>query len=276
MKKILNQLVQLQELEFTLEEQEKIADSRSLEGLQESIRALLEDLPADVASLYRRLRQRRPVVVAAETQGRCSACEMRLPTSQTPLVRSAKDLQQCQVCGRILYHLEEAPRQLPRESDPRPRVGAARFSSPDLMLPTLQADSSEQAVSELIQHMADREFVDSPEQLLAAALQREAIVSTAVGHGLAFPHVRGVEGGGITFSLGLKREGLAFDPSSNELTQIVFFIVIPTAASSFYLRLLSGLIAAFREEPSRHKLLACKNEREMWKVLMSATREMIQ
>jgi mannitol/fructose-specific phosphotransferase system IIA component (Ntr-type) len=119
--------------------------------------------------------------------------------------------------------------------------------------------------------MATKGFVENPENLLTAALRRESIISTALEHGLAFPHVRGVEGGGLTFSLGLKKQGLRFDGSKARLTRIIFFIVIPSAASVFYLQLLSGLIEAFREESARKKLLTCNTPEEMWTTLNTLT-----
>ena len=143
------------------------------------------------------------------------------------------------------------------------------------MLPHIVAESRDDAISELIQLMAAKGFVENPESLLAATLQRESIFSTALEHGLAVPHVRGVEGAGLTFSLGLKGKGLKFDRSKSRLTRIIFFIVIPSAASVFYLQLISGLIETFREESPRKELLACKTSEEMWTTLNTLTQKTI-
>ena len=151
----------------------------------------------------------------------------------------------------------------------------ARFSSQGLMLPRIVAEDRDDAISELIQLMATKAFVENPESLLAATLRRESIISTALEHGLAFPHVRGVEGAGLTFSLGLTKKGLKFDRSKSRLTRIIFFIVIPSAASVFYLQLLSGLIETFRQERARKEILACKTPEEMWTTLNNLTQKTI-
>ncbi len=143
------------------------------------------------------------------------------------------------------------------------------------MLPLIVAEQRDDAISELIELMATKGFVENPESLLAATLRRESIMSTALEHGLAFPHVRGVEGAGLTFSLGLKKKGLRFETSKGQLTRIIFFIVIPSAASVFYLQLISGLIETFREEKARRKLLACKTSEEMWTTLSTLTQKTI-
>ena len=277
MDRILNLLVQLQELNFVLSEQCTMVPKSHLKDLEQSVRALMENLPQEIAALYRRLQRHHQAAVVPETHGTCSGCGISLPTSLAAEIRVGKGVQQCPNCMRVLYHLEGAARQLRRGSERtgRPRVGIARFSSKELMLPRVEADERDGSIAELIHLMADKGFVENPESLLAAALRREAIISTALEHGLSFPHVRGVEGGGLTFSLGLKKQGLKFDQSKVRLTRIIFFIVIPSAASVFYLQLLSGLIETFRETSARKRLLNCTTSEEMWITLNTLTQKTI-
>jgi PTS system nitrogen regulatory IIA component len=157
----------------------------------------------------------------------------------------------------------------------KPRAGVARFSSEELMLPRLEAESRDDAISELIELMAQKGFVENPGELLEAALRREAIVSTALDHGMAFPHVRGIEGGGLIFSLGLRKRGFKFDPHAGRLTRICFFIVVPSATSVFYLQVLSGLIEALCEDSARKKLLASETPQQMWTALKGLTQKTI-
>ncbi len=265
MKRRLSQLIQLQELYFAQSEQQSLAPGGYSEELEKSIEALMNSLPSEISSLCQRLRSRDVAVIVPVVHGVCSACGMALPTSQSHELETSEKIYQCPSCSRILYSQPGAPRQL-RRAGPRgrPRSGIARFSDKSLMLPDLKAETREGALSELIELMANEGFVENPEALLQAALKREAIMASAVHHGLAFPHVRGVEGGGLIFSLGLKREGLEFGAPDGSLTHIVFFIVIPSAASAFYLQLLSGLIEAFQDEDARGRLLECMTPDEVW------------
>ena len=50
-----------------------------------------------------------------------------------------------------------------------------------------------------------------------------------------------MEGGGLTLAMGLSSKGIKFGGPARSLTRIVFLIVIPSAASAFYLKLLAGL-----------------------------------
>ena len=107
------------------------------------------------------------------------------------------------------------------------------------------------------------------------AMERESILSTAMSDGLAFPHVRGVEGGGLTIALGVSKAGIVYDDSGTKV-HFIFFSVIPVAVSAFYLRLLSGLTDAFAKKANRDMLAAAKTPTELWKALTKTTRTTIQ
>jgi mannitol/fructose-specific phosphotransferase system IIA component (Ntr-type) len=111
---------------------------------------------------------------------------------------------------------------------------------------------------------------------VAAAMKRESVLSTALGKGLAFPHVRGVEGGGLTLALGVSKKGIAFDPASPNKTHIVFFSVIPVAVSVFYLRLMANLMDAFSKKANCDMLLAAETPADLWKALIKATRQAVR
>jgi len=272
MKNVLSQLIQLQELYYAQSERDSLNPGEHSDALDKSICDLVEGLPAEVASLCHRLRKRYLVVIVPVVNGVCSACGVALPTSQNIKVEKGEEIYQCPSCSRILYSSPGAPRQV-RSVGPlgRNRSGIERFSNSSLMCPSMKASTQEEALSELVHAMASQGLVENPDGLLEAALKRESIMTTAVNKGLAFPHVRGVEGGGLTFSLGLKREGLEFDAPDGDRTRIVFFIVIPSAASAFYLQLLSGLIEAFQDEAARSALLESTTAEEVWENLTRLT-----
>ena len=143
------------------------------------------------------------------------------------------------------------------------------------MVPKLAATTREEVVSELAQVLAAGEFIEDAATVTELALRREAIVSTAVEHGLAFPHVRDVEGGGLTFAVGMKEKGISFGEHEGHLSKMFFFIVIPTPATAFYLRLLAGLVRTFDSADARKALLECEKPDQMWKTLVKLTRETI-
>ena len=265
MNNILNQLIQLQELNFAKEEQKASNSKMPLEQLEKSIVKIRAQLPPEVADRYDRLQKHYPLAVVPLANGSCSRCGLAVPIAVVNAAKAGDQLQYCPHCGRFLFYPDTVARQPKKKLDSkRPvEVGIARFSAPGLMAPKLAATTHEEVIGG---------FVEDPATVTELALRREAIVSTAVEHGLAFPHVRDVEGGGLTFAVGMKEKGIKFGAHEDHLSKIFFFIVIPTPATAFYLRLLAGLVRTFESTEARKELLDCDTPEQMWKTLVKLTK----
>lgn len=278
MQPIINLLVQLQELIIARAQQEAGMPGSQLDQLDASISSLTKEIPADLGLQFSRLLQKGPLAIVPVVNGVCTACGMALPVSLVHKVHAAEQIYQCPSCARLLFYRASSARntrKAPRRSDP-PKVGIERFSAETLMLPALKGADRETVLAEMCQKLKDEGFVDDADKLLESALKREAIISTAVESGLAFPHVRSIEGGALTMALGITSKGIKFDPAGKAQTRIVFFMVIPTAASAFYLKLLSGLAQVFQKPENRDKLLEADTPEKLWKALMKTTRLVIQ
>lgn len=276
---IANHLIQLQELALIREEQEVMTGRSRLEELDRAIAEMVAKLPEDVRTLYQRLKEKDPITIAPVFDNRCTACAMHLPISLAQAVRMEREIHSCPNCARLLYAPETPIRGIGRRTSrvaPQ-KTGISRFSAEGLMIPSLGGDTAEAVIREMATRLRDEGFVDRVEELVEAALRREAIISTAVGNGLAFPHVRGVEGGGLSLVLGLSRRGIAwpYTPDGKPV-RILFFIAIPTAATAFYLKLLSGLTTTFTQAEARRTLLSCKTPETLWKTLIKVTRSSVK
>lgn len=274
MNNILNQLIQLQELNFAKEEQKASNSRMPLEQLEKAIAEIRAQLPPEVADRYDRLQKHYPLAVVPLANGSCSRCGLAVPPQVVNATKAGEQLQYCPHCGRFLFFPETVARQPKKKLDSkRPtEVGIARFSAPTLMVPKLAAATREEVIGELAKLLGDGGFVEDSATVTELALRREAIVSTAVEHGLAFPHVRDVEGGGLTFAVGMKEKGIKFGATDDHLSKIFFFIVIPTPATAFYLRLLAGLVRTFESTDARKELLDSDTPEQMWKTLIKLTK----
>lgn len=275
---VANHLIQLQEMILIRDEQKVHGVNDHLERLDKNISTMGSELNGEVKVNFDRLLKKDRIVIVPVADGVCSACGMRLPISLVQAVRIGRDVHNCPNCARLLYYPEVAAKRLakaPRRTDPK-KVGISRFTSHTLMIPKLESTDRDGAIRELAYKMESEGFVDKAETLVDEALRREALVSTAVSHGLAFPHVRGVEGGGLTLALGVSPKGIKFGDDAKSLTKIIFFMVIPTAASAFYLKLLAGLAETFVKPDARKAITAEKDPEKLWKALTKVTRSTIK
>ena len=275
MKSQINILRQLQELVLTRDEHHQTGDGSHLDSLNDSIADLQQKLDPQVAGLYDRLYKKNHIVIAAMTNGCCAVCGMQVPIAQGQQVRLGQHLVTCSSCGRILFAADEdAARNVSEAPDhDNPKTGISRFSAEELMVVGLDGKTREDAIAALAEAMEKGRFIANADDLVTKALERESVLSTAMEGGIAFPHVRGVEGGGLTLAMGISKKGIDWD---GEKVNIVFLSAIPVAVSAFYLRLISGLTQVFSKEANRKALLDAKDSEALWKVLQKATRTAVK
>lgn len=281
MQSLINHLLQLQELVLILDEHRATGDGSHLERLTKDVEDLAAGLPKTTGDFVKRLLKNDHVFTAPMHNGVCAICGMRLPIGLVQSVRQTHDLQSddlhtCPSCARILYEASDNAHwigETQSRTEPR-KIGIARFTSQSLMLPGMKATKRDAAIIELANAMQDAKFIDDAAKLVTAAIERENVLSTAMENGLAFPHVRGVEGGGLTLALGTSRKGIRFD--GGRTVNIVCLITIPTAVSAFYLRLVAGLAESFSKPHNRESLLAASDQEMLWKALGKATRNTVK
>lgn len=275
MRSTINHLVQLQELTLIRDEQRSIRGAAAdLGGLNDSIDSMAGSLDPAVKVVRDRLYKKDHIVMAPMNDGSCSVCGMKLAIAVVQAVKLCRTLVTCPSCARILYDPDGAKwvGERPKRSSGEHKSGVARFSAPELMVPELKATTPEAAIAELAGTLQQGHFVDDAAKLVEAAMARENTVPTGVGNGLAFPHVRGVEGGGLSLAFGTSRKGIKWGGADAKPVHFVFFSTIPTAVSMFYLRLLAGLTESFLKEPNRKAALEAKDPQTLWKALAKATR----
>ncbi len=275
MKSQINTLRQLQELVLTRDEHHQTGDGSHLDKLNDSIAELQDKLEPQVGAIYLRLYKKSHIVMAAMSNSCCSVCGMQVPIAQGQQVKLAHHLVTCSSCGRILYAAEadEARNvtEKPAAGDD-PKTGISRFSAEELMVPELKATTQAEAIAELAETMEANKFIANADALISAAMDRESILSTAMG-GIAFPHVRGVEGGGLTLAIGVSKKGIDW---AGEKVHLVVLSAIPVAVSAFYLRLMAGLAQAFSKAESLFAVKSAADKAAMWKALAKATRHSVK
>lgn len=267
MNKYINLLLQIQDLEIARRESLVLhADqnhTKVREQMGESIHELVATLPADVAEIHERIRTHYDLCVVPMLKETCAGCFMRLPVGIVGKVKNDHQWVSCPTCNRFLYHdyLLEHP-----TDDHLRYKGVARFSSLDLMFPKIKAKDKDGAITEIARQTVATGFVEDEQAFVDGLLEREEIVSTAVGSGLAFPHARGVRACGLTLAVGASSGGIDF--GEGEKVHLMFVSAVPLQTSMFYIELVSKLARYFSRPEGIQRMLECGNAEEMWKILV--------
>lgn len=261
-------LRRIQHLVLIRDEHENVGSGERTEELGASMARLLAQLEPEAAALHRRLSAKSRLFLSPIARGNCSACGMRVPTAQLQHVLGGDRFVTCGNCGRVLYRPDIKATGL-RPGEPDPKFPLSRFSTGKLMVPDLKAETPEGAIAELCGVLAKEKVLDDPAAVVTAALEREKILTTAVGNGLAFPHMRGIEEGVLTFAAGVSRKGIDWN---GQPVNLVVFTALPVVASPFYVKLLAAFAKTFADGEKLPFVLATPDAKAMWKELNKATR----
>jgi len=127
----------------------------------------------------------------------------------------------------------------------------------------LPGDTPESALREVVSRLALPPGLD-PEFLLQTLLAREALGSTALGNGIAIPHVRNPivgQAGESSISLCFLRNPIDFDAVDGKPVTTLFTLVTPNVKA--HLQLLAKLAFLLHDQPFRELLHRSGSEAEI-------------
>ena len=144
----------------------------------------------------------------------------------------------------------------------------------DLLVPSvlsldLTARDEQEAIRAVTAQLAGHPGVRDADQLAALVLEREKLSTTALGHGVAFPHARTAAVTEIVIAVGRSREGILFR-ESDQIVHFLFVIGTPSDRVAQYLALVGRLARLLKEEAIRAQLLAATTAEEFLTPLRSA------
>lgn len=124
----------------------------------------------------------------------------------------------------------------------------------------LNTQSRDEALAELVELLDQKQKLHDRETFHNAILEREKIVSTGIGLGVAIPHakLKGYDDFFIAIGIQLK-EGIEWNALDGAPVRLVFMIGGPESKQTEYLKILSHLTMAIKNEERRRKLLKTFN-----------------
>lgn len=127
----------------------------------------------------------------------------------------------------------------------------------------LDADSRDEALSFLVNLLAFHGKVKDPQAFYKAIIQREEMVSTGIGMGIAVPHAKLAEFDSFFVAIGLHPRGIPWGSLDGIPVRLIFMIGGPENQQTEYLKLLSALTYALKNEERRKKILQLKEAEEI-------------
>lgn len=127
----------------------------------------------------------------------------------------------------------------------------------------LETSSRDEALRLLVSRLAQEGKLLDEQVFLDAIAQREKIVSTAIGLGVAIPHAKLQGYRDFFIAVGIHKTGLEWNALDGCPVHLIFMIVGPSQRQTEYLQILSHLTTAIKDEERRKQLLRAQGSREI-------------
>ena len=141
--------------------------------------------------------------------------------------------------------------------------------TPDRLVVPLAARDKRSAVAELTRHLVTMAGGDFDE-VLGAIEERESVLTTGIGFGVAIPHARSAAVKELTVVGGVSAAAVPFDSIDGEPVRLFFLIVGPDSSAGLHVKILSRIARLVRRESVRQRLVEARTPDEFYSILVDA------
>lgn len=135
----------------------------------------------------------------------------------------------------------------------------SKFCDENLVKFNLDATTKDEVITELVALAATSNMIKDHDQLLEDVRERENLVTTGVGYGVAFPHAKTRSAKGIVIAFGTSKKGINFDAMDHKPVNLFFLIAAPEDAIGAHLNVMARLSYLMKSEENREKLLSASS-----------------
>jgi PTS system nitrogen regulatory IIA component len=128
------------------------------------------------------------------------------------------------------------------------------FLKPELVY-FIDCQSRDEAIKLMSDELAKQGKIQDATEYYNAILDREKIVSTGIGMGVAIPHAKLTSVEDFFIAIGVLTQGVQWNALDGGTVRLIFMIGGPDDKQTAYLQILSSLTMAIKDEERRKKIL---------------------
>ena len=154
-----------------------------------------------------------------------------------------------------------------KKEENNPEVIVKNILSPDRIV-FINHTTKRDALVELANNLSTAPQVKYSDELVTEILKREELMSTAIGRGIAIPHVRLSSVTDLVMSVGICKKDIIDYQSIDEIpVRILIMIAAAYNQHTYYLQTLSFFSSKLKEKALRDKLLDASTPEEAYALL---------
>ena len=137
----------------------------------------------------------------------------------------------------------------------------------------LASRDKESCIKELVQLLESAHHVNTRGEILSKVLQRESMMSTGIGNGVAIPHGKTRQLDRLVAACGVALPGIDFDSMDGEPAGLFILLVSPENLRGPHVKALANVSRLLKEETVRAALRGAGSPAEFLGVLRNAEQQ---
>ena len=134
----------------------------------------------------------------------------------------------------------------------------------------LEATTKDDVLRELVDVLAAEDCAGDRAEVLRVVRERENVLSTGIGHGVALPHGKTDACTDLAIAAGVTSEPVDFDALDGEPVRLVFLLVGPETAAGPHIKALSRISRLVRQPELRNRLIGAPDDETFLQALREA------
>jgi PTS system fructose-specific IIC component len=139
---------------------------------------------------------------------------------------------------------------------------------------SLASKTKDDVLEEMVDILNNAGKIQSKETVLKAIIDRERIMTTGIGNGVAVPHCKTAAVGRLVAALGISREGIDFEAPDNQPARLIFILVAEEDNPGPHVRALAKLAKLLSREEVRDALLTSSSPEDLLQIIRHKEEEL--
>lgn len=131
-------------------------------------------------------------------------------------------------------------------------------------------------IEAMVDLLADHPAVEDLAEVRRVVLEREDVMSTGVGKGLALPHGKTSAVTGNVAALALLSEAVDFSAIDDRPVRLVFLLVGTPEAKSQHVKILSRISRLMNRDEVRKRMLGARTDQELYQVVLEGEEALLE
>lgn len=132
---------------------------------------------------------------------------------------------------------------------------------------SLASRTKDDCLEEMVDILDNAGKIQNKETVLKAIIDRERIMTTGIGNGVAVPHCKTAAVSRLVAALGISREGIDFESPDNQPARLIFILVAEENNPGPHVRALAKLAKLLSREEVRHALLTSSSPEHLLQII---------